>query len=293
MEGQKEEIGIVADETIDLPEDMIKENKIGLVRFKIDFQDLADIPGNIYEKAREGERRGMKTLIKTSQPSINDFFAAFKEKLKEVENIICITLSSKVSGTYNSAVQAKKFLGAEFEKRVHVFDSMNGSGSEGLIVLKALSLIRQKLNLEEVAEKLRKELPNIRLIGMYKHPKYLEASGRIPKFVPVLMGQAEKINIRPVLGFRDGKLTFVGIKRNFKDISSALFEEFEKATKNAREAGKKVIVAITHADDLTEANKLKEMILGLKNTEIAFINLICFPVGGHIGPDTIVLSWNQ
>ena len=289
----EEQIGIVADETIDLPEGMIKENNIGIVRFKLDFQDLADIPGNIYEKAREGERRGMKTLIKTSQPSINDFFAAFKEKLKEVENIICITLSSKVSGTYNSAVQAKKFLGAEFEKRVHVFDSMNGSGSEGLIVLKAISLIKQKLNLEEVAEKLKKELPNIRLIGMYKHPKYLEASGRIPKFVPVLMGQAEKIKVRPVLGFRDGKLTFVGIKRNFKDISSALFEEFEKATRGAREAGRKVIVAITHADDLAEANKLKEMILGLKNTEIAFVNLICFPVGGHIGPDTIVLSWNQ
>jgi DegV family protein with EDD domain len=288
-----ETIGIVADETIDLPEETIKENNIGIVRFKLDFQELMDIPGNIYEKAREGERRGIKSLIKTSQPSINDFFVAFKEKLKEFENILCITISSKVSGTHNSAVQAKKFLGAEFEKRVHVFDSMNGSGSEGLVVLKAIALIKEKLNLNEVAEKLKKELPNIKLVGMYKSPKWLEASGRIPKFVPMMMGQAEKINIKPILGFRDGKLTFVGVKRNFKDTPSTLLEEFEKATKKIREAGKKVTVAITHADNMEEANKLKEMVLSLKNTEIAFVNLICFPVGGHIGPDTLVLSWNQ
>ncbi|MDD4531109.1 MAG: DegV family protein [Candidatus Pacebacteria bacterium] len=293
METIKEEIGIVVDETADLPEETIKENKIGIVKFKLDFQDLIDIPGNVYQKVREGEKRGIKNLIKTSQPSINDFFVVFKEKLKEAENILCVTLSSKVSGAYNSALQAKKFLGAEFENKVHIFDSMNGSGSEGLVVLKAVALIRQKIKLDEVVEKLKKELPNIKLIGMYKSPKWLEASGRIPKFVPVLMGQAEKINVRPVLGLRDGKLTFVGIKRNLKDISSALFEEFEKATRGAREAERKVIVAITHADSIEEANKLKDMVLGLKNTEIAFINLVCFPVGGHIGPDTIVLSWNQ
>jgi fatty acid-binding protein DegV len=128
---------------------------------------------------------------------------------------------------------------------------------------------------------------------MYKSPKWLEASGRIPKFVPMMINQAEKINIKPVIGFKDGRLTFVGAKRNIKDISSALFEEFEKTTKKIREAGKTVSVAITHADSLEQANKLKEMISSLKNTRVAFVNLICFPVGGHIGPDALILSWNQ
>ena len=293
MEETKEKIGLVIDETFDLPQEIIEDNKITVVKFKLDFQELANIPGNVYEKAREGERRGIKSLIKTSQPSINDFLSAFKEKLKEFEEILCITISSKLSGTHNSAVQAKKFLEQELQKRVQVFDSLNASGTEGLLSLKAISLIKEKLNASEIVEKLKKELPNIKLIGMYKSPKWIEASGRFPKFVPAMMNQAEKMDIKPVFGLKDGKLTIVGVKRNIKDIATALFEDFEKATRRIREAGKKIIVAITHADNIEQADKLKEMILNLKNTEVAFVSLVCFPVGGHIGPDSVVISWNQ
>jgi fatty acid-binding protein DegV len=128
---------------------------------------------------------------------------------------------------------------------------------------------------------------------MYKSPKWIEASGRFPRFVPAMMNQAERMDIKPVFGLKDGKLTIVGVKRNIKDIATALFEEFEKTTTKIREAGKNIDIAITHADNIEQANKLKDLILSLKNTKIAFVNLVCFPVGGHIGPDSMVLSWNQ
>ncbi|MFA5714142.1 MAG: DegV family protein [Candidatus Paceibacterota bacterium] len=293
MELVKEKIGLIVGETSDLPQEIVDINKITVVRFKLDFQELANLPGNVYEKVREGEKRGIKSLIKTSQPSINDFLSVFKEKLKEFEEILCITFSSKISGAYNSAIQAKKFLEAELQNKVHVFDSMNASGSEGLVALKAISLIKQKLNLNEIIEKLKKELPNIKLIGMYKSPKWIEASGRFPRFVPAMMNQAERMDIKPVFGLRDGKLTIVGVKKNIKDIATALFEEFEKTTKKIRESGKNIDIAITHADNIEQANKLKDLILSLENTKIAFVSLICFPVGGHIGPGSMVLSWNQ
>lgn len=293
MELEKEKIGLIVGETSDLPQEIVDTNKITVVRFKLDFQELANLPGNVYEKVREGEKRGIKSLIKTSQPSINDFLSAFKEKLKEFEEILCITFSSKISGAYNSAMQAKKFLEAELQNKVHVFDSMNASGSEGLVALKAISLIKEKFDINEIVEKLKKELQNIKLIGMYKSPKWIEASGRFPRFVPAMMNQAERMDIKPVFGLRDGKLTIIGVKRNIKDIATALFEEFEKTTIKIREAGKNIDIAITHADNIEQANKLKDLILSLKNTKIAFVNLVCFPVGGHIGPDSMVLSWNQ
>jgi len=293
MELVKEKIGLIVGETSDLPQEIVDINKITVVRFKLDFQELANLPGNVYEKVREGEKRGTKSLIKTSQPSINDFLSAFKEKLKKFEEVLCITFSSKISGAYNSAMQAKKFLEAELQNKVHVFDSMNASGSEGLVALKAISLIKEKFDINEIVEKLKKELPNIRLIGMYKSPKWIEASGRFPRFVPAMMNQAERMDIKPVFGLKDGKLTIVGVKRNIKDIATALFEEFEKTTTKIREAGKNIDIAITHADNIEQANKLKDLILSLKNTKIAFVNLVCFPVGGHIGPDSMVLSWNQ
>ncbi len=289
----KQKIGLVIDELSDIPESIVKENNISVVKFKLDFQDLAELPGNIYEKVRQAERLGIKSTIKTSQPSINDFLSAFNEKLKEFEEVICITFSSKMSGAYNSAFQAKKFLGSELQNRVHVFDSLNASGSEGLVILRAASLMKKNLDAGKIIETLKQEFRNIKLTGIYKSPKWLEASGRLPKFVPKGMNQAEKMGIRPIIGLVGGRMMVIGIKRNIKDLSSALFENFEKSTRKTREAGKPITVAITHADNPVEANKLKEMVIGLGNVGVAFVNLTCFPIGGHVGPDALILSWNQ
>jgi DegV family protein with EDD domain len=294
MEVEKEKIGFVTDEVCDIPEEMTNENKISVVKFKIDFQELSEIPGNVYQKIREGERRGIKNLlVKTSQPSINDFLSVFKEKLKNFEEVLCITFSSKVSGTYNSAVQAKKFLEKELQDKVHIFDTLRGTGCEGLLVLKAVSLAKEKMNVPDIVSNLTKEIPNVKMVATYKISKWLEASGRFPAFGNAILNRAEKMDIKPIFGFKNGKLNIVAIKRNVKEISIALFEEFEKATRNARETGKKIKVAIAHADSLEQAEKLKKMILELKNTEISFVGLVCFPVGGHIGPDSMTLSWNQ
>jgi len=293
MESNKEKIGFVTDEVCDIPEEMTTENKISVVKFKIDFQELSEIPGNVYQKIREGERRGIKNLlVKTSQPSINDFLSVFKEKLKNFEEVLCITFSSKVSGTYNSAVQAKKFLEKELQDKVHIFDTLRGTGCEGLLVLKAFALAKEKMSIPNIIANLTKEIPNVKMVATYKNSKWLEASGRFPALGNVILNRAEKMDIKPIFGFKNGKLNIVAIKRNVKEISIALFEEFEKATRTTRETGKKIQVAIAHADSLEQAEKLKKMILELKNTEISFVSLVCFPVGGHIGPDSMTLSWN-
>jgi len=290
----KEKIGFVTDEIGDIPEEMANENKISIVKYKLDFQELSEIPGNVYQKIREGERRGIKNLlIKTSQPSINDFLSVFKEKLKEFEEVLCITFSSKVSGAYNSALQAKKFLEKELQDKVHIFDSLRGTGCEGLLVLKAVALAKEKKPISDIISILTKEIPNNNMAATYKNSKWLEASGRFPAVGNMIINRIEKMNIKPIFGFKNGKLNIIALKKNVKEISIALFEEFEKATKNAREAGKKVRVAIAHADNIEQAERLKAMILNLKNTEIVFINLVCFPIGGHIGPDSMTLSWNQ
>jgi DegV family protein with EDD domain len=286
-------IGLVADEAFDLPQEIIEKYRIGVAKFKIDLQELKDLPGNIYQKTREAEKRGISSTVKTSQPSINDFLSVFKEKLNEFEEIFCVTISSKLSGTYNSALQAKKFLQKEFQDKVHIIDSLNGSAGEGLVALKIIELIKSNFNSQEINSKIKESIEKTKLLGVYHSPKWLEASGRFPRFVPAMMQRAEKMSIKPIFGMKNGKLSIAGIKRNVSDLSSALFEEFEKSTKKARENGKKIIVAITHADNDNQAQKLKEMVLSLKNTEVAFINLTCFPIGGHIGPNSLVLAWQE
>lgn len=281
---EENNVGIVADEAVDLPEEIVKNNDITLVGFKIELQALEKFPGNIYEKMRAAEKQGTISFVKTSQPSINDFAKAFNEKLKKYKEIICFTISSKVSGTYNSAVQAQKFLSAELKERVHVFDTLNGSASEGVTALKAARLAKTGLKAREIIEKLNAELKNIKLIGIYENGKWLEASGRIPRFVNK---GAERMKIKPVFGFKDGKLAIIGIRR-VKEMADVLFEEFKKRI----QPGKPITAGITHADNEEQANKLKELLLKI-NVDVTFSSLVCIPIGGHIGPGALVLGWDQ
>lgn len=289
----KKPIGIISDETLDLPEEMIQKYNITVVNYKVDYQNMADVEGNVYQKMRYAEERGLPSLIKTSQPSINDYLKAYKEKLEEYKEVICFTISSKVSGSYNSALQAIKFMQKDLQQKITVFDSEGGTGELGLLVLRTIKLIEEaKLKLSEINERMLKEVKNIKLIAFYEKAKWLETSGRVPRFIP-MQGMEKITGIKPLLGLRDGKLTIIGIKRNVKELAQSLSEEFDIRTEKIRQAGKKIVIAITHADNEKTANRIREKIEQMPNTEIAFISQLCVAIGGHAGPGAITISWDE
>jgi len=124
----KKTIGIVVDEAVDLPKEIIDEHQIGIVPLKAYWPEIENLPGeNVFQKMREAEKKGIKTFVKTSQPSIKDFLNVYQKQLEKFEKIICLTITSKHSGTYNSGVQAKRFLNPKEEGNVFVIDSLNGS----------------------------------------------------------------------------------------------------------------------------------------------------------------------
>jgi DegV family protein with EDD domain len=287
-ENFKQKIGIVADEGGDLPEELIKKHDISIVPFKVDLGEMKDLPGNIYQRIREAERRGLKSFVKTSQPSPGDFLKAFKEKLKEFEEIICITVTSKHSGTFNSALQAREHL-PEKEK-IHVVDSMSVSGGEGLIILKAVSLIKSGLKINEILEKLKESVLKTNLIFVLENPKWAVASGRVPRVLGALLERMQNLGFYPVLTLKKGKIGLSSIRKGVKDLSSALFEEF-KSKILKENIDSEIKTAITHADNEREAKKLEDLILKVKNCKIEFKNIIGNIVGGLSGPGAVALAW--
>jgi DegV family protein with EDD domain len=289
----KKPIGVVVDEACDLPKELIERHRIGIVPLNVHWPEIEGIPGeNIFQKIREIEKRGDKSFAKTSQPSPKAFLDVFKKQLENFEKLICLTITSKHSGTYNSGCQAKRFLGKEGEK-VFIVDSLNGTGGLGLIVLKVADLIEKgKKSVEEILRELENFIPQVHLYAMLEDPKRLEASGRISSMVANWIRRAQKIGIRPLIGLKKGTITAIGIKTRAKDIPTALFHEIEAKTKELRAKGKKIRVAITHGDNLERAQKLKEMIeKDLENTEVAFVNLIDNILGAILGPDALALAW--
>jgi len=288
------EIGLIIDEGADLPREIIGKHQIAVVPLKINWPEVEKLPGkNIFQKMRAAEKRGIKSFTKTSQPSPKDFLGIFKRELEKFEKILCVTITSKLSGTYNSAIQAKNFLGEEDSKRVFVLDSLNGSAGKALLVLKAIDFLREgRAKIEEIIMALEKLIPKIHLIGMLEDPKWLEASGRISHLLANWVRQMSKLGVRPLLGVKKGIITAIGIRTGVKDVPSALFKEFDLKTKKIRKLGKKIRIVITHGDCPSEAQKLKEMLQKeFQNIEITFLNLIDNVIGSLVGPGTLVCAW--
>jgi len=292
-------IGLVIDEGADLPQEIIEKYQMAAAPIKMDWPEIENLPGkNTFQKMKRAEKRGIKSFGKTSQPSPKDFLDAFKKQLDDThpppsfDKILCLTLTSKLSGTYNSAIQAKDLLEPEQKERIFVVDTLNVTCGEALLVLKAIDLINEGEEVEEIIKELGKLIPRVRLYGMLEEVKWLEASGRISHTLANWVRRMQKIGFRPIIGIKKGVIKAIGIKAGAKDIPTALFHQFEAKTKQFRNQGKKIRVAITHGDNLKGAQRLKEMIKKeLEGTEVAFINLIDNVLGVLVGPDTLILAW--
>ena len=289
----KTSVGLVVDEGADLPKEIIEKNQIATIPIKMDWPDIENLPGeNTFQKMREAEKRGIKSFGKTSQPSPKDFLDSFKKQLEKFDKILCLALTSKLSGTYNSAIQAKDLLEPEQKERIFVVDTLNVTCGEALLVLKAIDLINEGEEVEEIIKELGKLIPRVRLYGMLEEVKWLEASGRISHTLANWVRRMQKIGVRPILGVKKGLVKAIGIKAGAKDIPTALFQELAAKTRKLRLKNKKIRAVITHGDNLERAQRLKEVVeRELENAEVAFISLIDNVLGVLVGPDSLILAW--
>lgn len=286
-------IGIIVDEGADLPQDIIEKYQIATVPVKLYWPDIEDLPGeNTFQKMKELEKRGIKSFGKTSQPSVKDFLDKYNLQLERFEEVVCITVTSKLSGTYNSANQARKFLEQEKQNKVFLADSLSASGGEALLVFRAIDLIETGKTAEEIAKDLEEFALQVHTYMMFEDPKWIEASGRISPLVANLMRGMAKIGIRPVMSFKQGVLGPAGVKTGAKEITAGLLKQFEQDVGKTKKEGKKIRVVITHGDNLPAAQKLKEMIeKDFKSIEFPFLNILDNVLGALAGPGTLALAW--
>ena len=286
-------IGIVTEETADLPPEIIEKHGIAIVPVILTWADLYVQSGdNTFQRMRELQRKGIESFGKTSQPSPREYLDKYKQQLARFGQVLCVTITSKLSGSYNSAVLARTLLTPDEQRRVFVVDSLSASCGQALVVLKAVDLINSGMELDEIARRVTEFVPHVHVFVMFSDPKWMETSGRISRMVANLMRGMARIGVRPVLAFEKGAMVPSSLKSRADDTALVLVKQLEKDTEKTREADKKIRIAITHGDDLEAANRLKQMaekrIVGI---EVSFIYLINDVVGGITGPDTLAFAW--
>jgi DegV family protein with EDD domain len=287
----KTSIGIVTEDAADLPQEILKEHQIEIASCQLGWPEGESLSGSdIYQKMREADKLGVKTFPKTSQPSPKSYLDAFKKQLEKFDKVLCITISSKLSGSHNSANQAKNFLGPEDEKRIFIIDSLNATAGQALLVLRTNELIQEQGEISEVIAGLKSLIPNIHFYAFLEDPKWLEAGGRMNLQVANWVRKFQKIHLYPFIGIKDGLIEAMGITRG-KDLPEALFRQIEGKSKEVRKQGKKIRVVITHCDNLGAAEKLKEMLKKTNKTEVPFVNLTTLAIGAHFGPGSLAAAW--
>lgn len=242
-----------------------------------EFRDGIDIDHRMfYEKLTSG-----KELPSTSLIPPGEFEAAYDAAEAAGESVVAVILSSKLSGTWQSAC-----LAADGRENVHVVDSLNATLGEQILVRYALRLADEGKSAAEIVDALEKAKGRITLMGLPDTLEYLHRGGRISKTVAVLGGA---LSIKPVLKLADGVVVMIGKARGSKNGNNYLIQEVKK---NGVDFSMPFCLGYTGLDDsqlrryIEDSRELWE-----GNAADLPITTVGATIGTHVGPNAIVLAY--
>lgn len=215
-------VKIITDSTADFTREEAAGLGIDIVHLRTRFGDEEYIDGvditphQFYEKLVESD-----VLPTTSQPSPAEFEAAFASALEEAGEVVAITISSALSGTYQSAVIAAETFG----DRVRVVDSLSASIGEQVIVRRAAQLAAEGLSAAELAGRIEAERGDVCVLALLDTLEYLKRGGRISAAAAFAGGV---LAIKPVITLRDGAVVMAGKARGSKNGGNLLNQFAEK-----------------------------------------------------------------
>lgn len=277
-------IKIITDSACDLTREYIEKNNVGLLSLilNLDGQLIKDDLGktlsyiDFYNKMREG------ATPTTSQVNAHDFEEEFRKYIKNGDSIIYISISSSLSGTFNSANIAKDNLLEEYPNAdISLVDSLSVSVGQGFLVAKACEMRELGLGVEEIVSWLEENKRKVVHSILIDDLNHLKRGGRISGATAAIGGL---LNIKPTLYLDDeGKLVQgEKIKGKKKALKFLVNEVKEKAINTENET-----LYICHGDCLEDAETLKNMILEEVKFKEVFINYVGNVVGAHAGPGVL------
>ena len=194
-------VKVITDSTADLPPALAEDLGITVVPLNVHFgtevyRDGVEITADEFYRRLVTASR----LPTTSQPTPGDFLSAYDEMGQTTDEILSVHVSAKLSGTMNSATQAREEYGGAC--RIEIIDSLQGSMGLGMLAIAAAEAARRGDSLDDVVTETRAAIPKVGFIGLLDTLEYLEKGGRIGK-AQAFMGSL--LRIKPLLTIRDGE----------------------------------------------------------------------------------------
>lgn len=271
-----DQIRIVTDSTCDLPNEVLKEYDIAVapltVRFgQQSFKDRVEITTEeFFEKMGKS-----KEVPSTSQVSVGEFTDIFKALGEDGGTVLGLFLSSRLSGTYQSAVIARNVLGLE---NIHVMDTKLTTLAHGLVVLKAAQMARDGHSLQEIKDMVTYMSDNMYSIIILGTLTYVEKGGRIGAGT-ALVGNL--LNIMPVVTFSEGEVKLLGKIRGRKRTVSWLVNHIENLGIRLYDR----VVGINYIGDSKIVGEVKDALKKGFNAKEFVVGTVGSVIGTYSGPD--------
>lgn len=210
---------IVVDDGCEVPADLAANYRIKIVPLVVRFGDEVHSDGSLtidefWTKARTVAHP------QTSQPPTGKFETVFRELIEGGDEVLCLTITSKHSGTYNSAWLAAQ----QFSGKVTVFDTLSVSWGSGFQALGAARAAERGMTLPEILQRLQACRANMQFPILLNTIEDIRRGGRADQFIPVVEKVLRVFDIKPVITFVEGELKILGTVRSYERGLSRLIE---------------------------------------------------------------------
>lgn len=277
-------VRIICDSASDISQEEAKQLGITVLPLKTiwegkEYRDgITMMPREFYEKLIETDE-----LPTTSQVTPYEFEEVFQKIIEEGDTAVCLTVSSKLSGTYQSAVIANE----EADHKIELVDTLNVTLGENILIKRAVQLRDEGKSAKEIAVIINEEKSRVKLVALLDTLEYLKKGGRVSA-TAAFAGSV--LSIKPVVGVVDGKVEVLGKARGSKNGSNKLSEEIEKA--GGVDFTKPFSLGFTGLNDELLQKYIRDSIHLYEGKVSEFpITTIGSTIGTHAGPGAVGVAF--
>ncbi len=278
---------IISDGSCDLGVGAFEKYGVEIVPFYVSFDDetyLREIKDIGIREFYQKMVNEPGVFPKSSMPSVQDYIDVFEPHLKDGEAIICICITTKFSGSYNSALNAKEILLETYpDAKIQVIDATINTVLQGIYVREAARMKKNGLSFEEAVAALERIKSSGRIIFTIGNMDYLIHGGRVGKVMGVA---ANKLGIKPMILLKEGEIFSNGVARSRKkSIEKVISQTREHFEKNQLDPNKYEIV-VGFGYDHDEAVAFRDKLLESLKEYSSITNVDIYQIGATIGVHT-------
>lgn len=270
-------VKIVTDSTGYINKEYLQANDIGMVPLSVYFEGKTTDEGFPGEFTSFFESlKNSKDFPSTSQPSIQAFYNVFKPAIDSGSDVVAIVLSSKLSGTYNSAMAAAQMCDSG---RITVIDSETCGPNLKFLVERANQLSLDGKSMDEIAEVINREKKNTGINLTVGTLEYLKRGGRLSTTQAAL---GTLLNIKPIIALIDGKLEPIDKVRGKAKAIEAMIGNIPDNVKR---------ISLCHIENIEEALEVQEILMKRFPEALVIIDDLGPVVGSHLGPKALGICY--